>query len=125
MNRQNQWLFEAPFYIAPDREYYSEPLFGNPIPLKFAPIHPDILKAKKGLYKIFKGIALIYNGQSGNLSQRLKSHRECLTSHKIDIQDYNVRIAPLPRSTEQSRQIREQWQRDRHPIALKHQRKTV
>jgi hypothetical protein len=125
MNRQNQWLFEAPFYLTRDREYYSEPQFGKPIPLKVAPIHPDILRTKRGLYKIFKGKALIYNGQSGNLSQRLKSHRECLTSHKIDIQDYSVRIAPLPRSTEKSRKTREQWQRDKHPIALKHQRKTV
>ena len=107
MNRQSQWLFEAPFPITDDREYYSEPQFGQPIPLKVAPTHPDVLRAKKGLYKIFKGKALIYNGQSGNLSQRLKSHRECLTSHKINIQDYNVRIAPLPRSTEQSRKTRE------------------
>lgn len=129
----SRWLFEAPFVSEggqstnsyANQEYYPEPQYGRSIPLASAPTAPDVILAKKGLYKIYKGEALVYNGSSGNLGQRLKSHRGCLTHLKVPIQDYKVRIAALPRSTVRSRKAREQVQRDKHPRALKHQRATA
>lgn len=123
MNRQQQWLFEAPF-AQMEAKNVTIKQFGSLIKLGDAPTHPDVVKAKKGLYVIFRDRALVYLGQSGNLSNRLRSHRLSITRLKLPIGNYRVRILPLPGSTEESRKRREQIIRDRHPISLRHQRAT-
>ncbi len=116
------WLFEAPF-ARMESEDLRLKQFGSLIKLDDAPTHPDVVKAKKGLYLIFRDRAFVYLGQSGDLAVRLRYHRLSLTHFKIPTDNYRVRILPLPGSTEESRR-REQIIRDLHPIVLKHQRAT-
>jgi len=122
MNKQ-KWLFEAPFPQMEAEDVRIEQ-FGSLIKLDDAPTHPAVVKAKKGLYVVFRDRALVYVGQSGDLSSRLRSHRLSLTRFKIPTGNYRVRILSLPGTTEASRIKREQLMRDRHRIALKHQRPT-
>jgi hypothetical protein len=123
MNRQQQWLFEAPFPQMEAEDVRIEQ-FGSLIKLDDAPIHPAVVKAKKGLYVVFRDRRLVYVGQSGDLASRLRSHRLSLKRFKIPTGNYRVRILSLPGSTTESRVKREQIIRDRHLRALKHQRRT-
>jgi hypothetical protein len=123
MNRKQQWLFEVPFSQMEAEDVRIEQ-FGALIKLDDAPTHPAVVKAKKGLYVVFRDRTLVYVGQSGNLATRLRSHRLSLTRFKIPTANYRVRILSLPGSTEASRIRREQIIRSRHRIALKHQRPT-
>jgi hypothetical protein len=118
MNRQ-----QLPF-TQMESEDVSIEQFGSLIKLDIAPTHPNVVKANKGLYAVFRDRALVYIGQSGDLSKRLRSHRLSLTRFKIPIGNYRVRILPLPGSTAVSRVRREQILRDRYHLSLKHQRPT-
>jgi hypothetical protein len=85
MNKQ-KWLFEVPFPQMEAEDVRVEQ-FGSLIKLDNASTHPDVLKAKKGLYVVFRDRRLVYVGESGDLASRLSSHRLSLSFYPKTISD--------------------------------------